>query len=157
MHPDVRAWLLSRMDSAHLEAAAKAEITWGPGLTNAAGLLYSWHRHIEKFYSDLERDYQDPKIWIEHDYVAALVIRDVLAKAVVLVQPEYRPGIKDVIDEVDQRFRDFTEYESTGIAQRVYGEVVDDPGWWWLTIPKRGIIRDLMSKPWYGLDSSGGR
>ena len=107
-------------------------------------LLRAWWEHLAKYEADLLLPPDDHSIWGAHDYIAGLIIRDHLGKAISHVDPMLLGKIESAVAEVDQRLTDFTVRDEDGCTERVDGRVDSSRGWWWKRIPIRGPIRDEL-------------
>src|SRR4029450_12260803 len=84
-------WLPQHIDDANVsrlnEIVVPASPETGLGLID---LLRAWWEHLSKFEADLFLPSDDRSIWGAHDYIAALILRDLLAKAVSRVDPSLK-------------------------------------------------------------------
>lgn len=143
------SWLrgyISAAEQAQMNRIAVNDPQWST--SGLADLVIAWFLHVQRFETDLEPGVDDRSVWVAHDYVAALIIRDMIAQCMGQVPEHLRPGIAAAIENVDQRFRVYAEPDSRGYAERVEGSKKTRRGWWWNTIPRRGPIRDDMLKWW---------
>ncbi|MFV2111357.1 hypothetical protein ACFHW0_03320 [Micromonospora sp. LOL_025] len=145
MGKDAAKWLRERLSAADIvrlnETVVFASPDRGIGLVD---LVEAWREHLSKLEADLLAPSDDRSIWGAHDYVAALVIRDLIAQGVARLGRDRRPRIEPALAALDQRFMNFTEPDMEGYAERVDGRVEPKREWWWSRIPKSGPVREEM-------------
>jgi len=113
-----------------------------------AGAVTSWQAHIAKLDADLGLPPDDHSLWVSHDLVAAVIIRDMVAELTGRAGPELRAAIEPAIADADRQYRDFTEPDEDGCLVRVDGRDLADRDWWWHRIPRRGPIRRELEQEW---------
>jgi hypothetical protein len=143
-------WLPRRIDEANVLRLNEIVVPISPETSlGLIDLLRAWWEHLHKFEADLLASPDDRLIWGAHDYIAALIIRDHLAKAMLRVDPVLKHQADSVISEVDRRFTDFTEHDEDGCTERIEGRIDPSRDWWWKRVPKRGPVREEMQR-YYG-------
>jgi hypothetical protein len=114
-----------------------------------ADAVVAWREHVAKIDRDLTASADDRSVWGAHDFVAALVMRDVVAEGTAMVDPDLRTRIEPAIADVDAGFRRITEPDDDGCLAKVDGRDVPGRGWWWGRIPQRGPVREEL-QTYYG-------
>ncbi|MFV2013691.1 MULTISPECIES: hypothetical protein [unclassified Micromonospora] len=145
MGEDTAKWLRERLSEADIAQLNETVVSASPGRDiGLVDLVGAWREHLSKLEADLLAPSDDRSIWGAHDYVAALVIRDLIAQGVALLSLDLRPRIEPAVAELDQRFIKFTEPDLEGYAERIDGRVKPDREGWWYRIPKSGPVREEM-------------
>lgn len=143
MGDDAATWLRVRLGEADVTRINGVVVPASPDRSlGLADLVGAWREHLLKFESDLLVAADDRSTWGAHDYVAALVIRDLIAQGVALVSLDLRSRIERAVAELDQRFTNFSEPDPEGYTERIDGRSKPDRGWWWHRIPKNGPVRE---------------
>ena len=142
---DFNEWLSRRIGDADAVLLNAIVVPVSPdtglGLTD---LLGAWWEHLSKFEADLSLSLDDHSVWGVHDYIAALIIRDHLARAMLRVEPILVGQVESVVAEVDRQFMDFTECDEDGCTERTDGRKDLSRGWWWKRVPMRGPVREEL-------------
>ncbi|WP_146605647.1 hypothetical protein [Micromonospora craterilacus] len=145
MGEDTAKWLRERLSEADILRLNETVVSASPGRgIGLVDLVGAWREHLSKLESDLLAPLDDRSIWGAHDYVAALVIRDLIAQGFAQLSFDMRPRIERAVAELDQRFMNFTEPDPEGYAERIDGRVKPDREGWWYRIPKGGPVREEM-------------
>ncbi|WP_157756682.1 hypothetical protein [Plantactinospora sp. KBS50] len=145
MGEDAAKWLREHLSEADIARLNETVVSASPGRDiGLADLVGAWREHLSKLESDLLAPSDDRSIWGAHDYVAALVIRDLVAQGLALLSFDMRPRTERAVAELDQWFMNFTEPDPEGYAERIDGRVKPDREGWWYRIPKSGPVRDEM-------------
>ncbi|WP_439902365.1 hypothetical protein [Microbacterium azadirachtae] len=121
----------------------------GAGSSVAMGqLVRGWRQHVERFERELPKTLEDHTVWVTHDWVAALHIRDALFRAESeLLTKEERDHAEKVIAEIDDIFREISEPDVRGLLSRFLMDMHPrgTREWWWGMIPKRGPVREELN------------
>jgi hypothetical protein len=115
--------------------------------TTAADLLAGWASHVTRLHAERAMSFErDRTVWNGHDYVATLVIRSVLARALPLLEPELRSAATPVVRHFDELLRSFTEPDDEQWVRRFARDDADalDAFWWWGRIPIAGPVRQHL-------------
>ncbi|WP_190816524.1 hypothetical protein [Saccharopolyspora pogona] len=107
-----------------------------------AELIEAWRRHVDKIDSDRARSADDRSVWVAHDLVAALSLRDFVQKGRDLLDSVLRDKVDRHLDQVDSRFLDITEEDARNLVGVVAERDVTTKGWWWHRIPDSGPMRE---------------
>lgn len=133
---------LSEADLATMELT---DVDLGYGRTrSAADLIVGWTAHVNRLHSELYlRPGEDTEAWTAHDYVAALIIRDVVERSLRLLPREVEDHAFTLVTKYDELLRSFTEPDQTGILQRFAPDEWGS-GWWWQRLPQSGPVRQEL-------------
>jgi hypothetical protein len=143
-------WLRRHIDNA--DVGRLNEIVIPVSAEDSLGLidlLRAWWEHLSKFEADLSASSDEHLIWGAHDYIAALILRDLAAKGIARVDVGLRSQIESAVSGIDRRFIDLTVDDKDGCTERVDGRVDPSRGWWWKRIPRCGPIHEEM-RLYYG-------
>ncbi len=111
---------------------------------NLADLVVGWAAHVNRLHSEQYlRPGEDHEAWTAHDYVAALIIRDVIERALRLLPREVEDHAFTVVTKHDELLRAFTEPDHTGVLQR-FAPGEWGSGWWWQRLPQSGPVRQEL-------------
>ena len=139
-------WLRERLGETDFARLSSITFPASPNrLARLVDMVGAWREHLGKFEADLSAPADDRSVWGAHDYIAALAIRDRVARGLAILDPDIRAGIEPVVAELDQRFADFTEPDVEGCTERIDGRADPDRQWWWQRIPKAGPVREEIS------------
>jgi hypothetical protein len=117
-------------------------------------LLLGWTAHVSRLRAEQGQDLSmNPSLWNEHDYVAALGIRDLVEKAFALLDADLAAVAREIVSRADADFLSFTTEDGRDLLMRVAGVDVTRQGWWWNRLPQRGLILENMNR--YYRSSSG--
>ncbi|MDR2983840.1 MAG: hypothetical protein LBV34_03275 [Nocardiopsaceae bacterium] len=114
-------------------------------MLDLANPLQAWKGHVEKIEGDLSLPESDRSLWGAHDFIAALYIRDFLQVGISGLKRVGHEKFDRIVEEIDERFRSYTEADEIGLAERADGRSGPNRGWWWRRIPDRGLIRIELS------------
>jgi hypothetical protein len=136
--------VLDAADGGRLEAV-RFDLGHGNSRT-VAELVAGWAAHVRRLAAERDRDAADRDVWTAHDYVAALLIRRFVARALEgLDDAGLRERTAVAVTRVDDELRGFTEPDGRGLVR---GFAADDAGtpdpvreWWWSRIPVSGPVR----------------
>ena len=138
-------WLRQWFDEVHAARLNEVAVSMSASRSiGVADLARAWWEHISKLEADLSATPEDQSVWGAHDFVAALVVRDALAKGITRLEGELRQAVEPAVASVDQRFRAFTEPDEDGCIKRVDGRSSEGRGWWWARVPRQGPIHAEM-------------
>jgi hypothetical protein len=135
---------LSDDQRAALEATT---VPLGHGRTrSAADLIVGWAAHVSKLFAERElAPGQDRDAWNAHDYVAALVIRGLVGRALDQLDGDLRSAATQVVARFDELLNSFTEPDERGLLRRFAGaDFVDQP--WWHRVPRSGPVRAELAQ-----------
>jgi hypothetical protein len=139
--------LLDERQRAALESAV---IPLGHGRTrSAASLVRAWAAEITRLHA--ERDLgpgQDRTAWTAHDYVAALLIRGRVQRALDQLDPDVRRAATRVVARFDELLTSFTEPDEHRVVHRFAGQEAGGQ-WWWRRLPVSGPVRADLDR-WAG-------
>lgn len=107
-------------------------------------LAASWAAHVRKIGADRTMPPDHPRTWGPYDLVAALHIRDFLARCADQLSPELKAKVITRILPYDQMFQDITQPDDNQLVARIEGESVADKPWWWHRIPDSGPMLDEL-------------
>lgn len=131
---------LSEDERARLESTT---VPLGHGRTRtAADLIVGWAAHVTRLGRELDRRLAEHReVWNAHDYVAALLIRGLVERALDGLDEELRASASRAVQRFDDQLRSFTEPDERGLLRRF---AAADAGsqWWWERIPTSGPVRD---------------
>jgi hypothetical protein len=109
-------------------------------------LVTAWKQHVQRLYSEQEKDVADPNVWGIHDYIAALYIRDRIAAVFGIHKNPDTEIDQSVLESVDRDFQSYTELDRERLLTRLEPVEYDRSSWWWSRIPKTGPARqELLS------------
>lgn len=133
--------LLAGLNAEEIAALQACSIVEGAGhRTSLADLVAGWAAHVQRFEDDSALSWDDVDAWTEHDYLAALHLRDRVASALEEVPTTERHLAERVLLEVDARFDGFTGPDEERLLARVLpGEELGTSSWW-QRIPLRGPV-----------------
>lgn len=113
----------------------------GDESSSAGELILSWYAHIAKLVADVSRSPEERFVWGVHDFVAALYARNAAQRAMSSLETDIRGHAEEVVFEIDDMFREFTEPDIMGCIERVEGASDPSRRWWWRRMPKEGPVR----------------
>lgn len=108
----------------------------------AADLVVGWASHVTRLVGERDlRLAEQRDVWNAHDYVAALIIRGLVRRALEQLDAGLRERTERAVARFDDELRSFTEPDERGLLRRF---AADDAGedWWWGRIPVSGPVRD---------------
>jgi len=109
-------------------------------------LLTAWSRHVEKIDSDRGRSFDDRSVWVAHDFVAALAIRDFVEEGRDSLDATIQDKIEQYLQQVDSKFRAVTQDDSRHLVGRVAERDVTTKAWWWRRVPESGpVLQDMQN------------
>lgn len=115
--------------------------------------MESWHSHVVRISGELDLPGSDRTAWGAYDLIAALALRSLLARGLENAEPSSLGGFKRALNDVDSRFREFTEYDESGVVRRIDSEGRPSDEWWWDRIPSSGPIRREIEQINHSSDS----
>jgi hypothetical protein len=107
-------------------------------------LAASWAAHVRKIGADRTMPPDDPRTWGPYDLVAALHLRDFLARCTDRLPTELREKVIVAVLPYDQMFRDITQPDDDQLVALIEDESVADKPWWWHRIPDSGPMLDEL-------------
>lgn len=109
-------------------------------------LVMAWNHHVERLRKEAGKQEDDARFtWNEHDYVAALFLRDNLESGLRTSEDD---RARKAVDKVDASFRSFTGEGPAELLPRLADVSPDNRGWWWRRVPLTGpVARDLDRYP----------
>lgn len=113
-------------------------------ITSLAELVAGWAGHVDRLISETTRSVSDRDIWTEHDYVAALHLRDRLAAGLKSAPESVTSLAKDAVAAADLRFESWTIGDSKRLLARVVPSTELGPDWWWHRVPRQGPVVDSL-------------
>jgi hypothetical protein len=121
----------------------EVEVSLPHGRTaSLAELLAGWAAHVDRLDADAQRDVERVDSWTEHDYVAALHIRDQVEQALgVAAAPTQRLAVEHLA-RADARFEGMTSPDVEHLLDSVIDRSEAGSGWWWARVPSQGPVRD---------------
>lgn len=110
-------------------------------------LLLGWTVHVSRLKAEQGQDLSmNPTLWNEHDYVAALGIRDFVEKGFAMLDAELDAVAREIVSRADDEYISFTADGDRDLLMRVAGVDVTSQGWWWNRQPQRGLILENMNR-----------
>lgn len=110
-------------------------------------LLLGWTAHVSKLKAEQGQDLStNPSLWNEHDYVAALGIRDFVEKGFAMLDDDLDAVAREIVSRADAEYLSFTAEGGRDLLMRVAGVDVTSQGWWWNRQPQRGLILENMNR-----------
>lgn len=110
-------------------------------------LILGWIRHVEKLkHESLQDQSGNLYSWNEHDYVAALFIRDFIQEGILELSGSVRTAVEKLVEQGDEEYLSFTRPGYLATLSRV-AEI--DPaarGWWWDRAPTSGAIAENLNR-----------
>jgi hypothetical protein len=104
-------------------------------------LVASWYQHVRKMETDLRLSDSDRTAWGAYDFLAALSIRDFVARGLEDLDPHYSTAAAAAVRDVDERFLSYTELDNSLRIKKFDDSISENLGWWWKRIPASGPIR----------------
>jgi hypothetical protein len=111
-------------------------------------LVLGWANHVGRLKAEQgESLSKNPDLWNEHDYVAALGIRDFLERGLAIAGSDIREITREVVSRADAEYVSFTQEKEGGceLLSRVANVESVGREWWWNRIPKSGFILDNLN------------
>jgi hypothetical protein len=119
------------------------EVPLSYGRTSSlAELLAGWAAHVDRLDAEAQRATEHVESWTEHDYVAALHIRDQVEQGLLAAADSVRRLAVDYLARADGRFKVMTSPDSEHLLDVVIDRGERGEGWWWARIPNQGPVRD---------------
>lgn len=110
-------------------------------------LILGWASHVDKLRQEQGSDQSaNPVSWNEHDYVAALFIRDFVEKGLSGLDDLLVQAVSGLISKIDMEYMSFTQSGHRIVLSRVANVDTDARGWWWDRIPQSGPILDRLNR-----------
>jgi hypothetical protein len=136
--------VLTESDQQSLQAAT---VDIGHGRTRtAADLIVGWAAHVAKLESQRGlRPSEDRDAWNAHDYVAALIIRDLAERALSILDADLRERAVAALAVSDEVLRSFTEPDERALV-RTFAQSDAGTGWWWSRVPRTGLVRRQLEQ-----------
>lgn len=136
-------WLAEQLAGDDIRQLNEVTVAISPSRTlGLADAVRAWWEHVSKLEHDVLLPRDDPSIWGAHDFIAALVIRDVVAAGIARLSMDLKNKLQPAVASTDQRFLDYTEADSDGCIEKIDGRPNSHRGWWWQRAPKTGPIQD---------------
>jgi len=129
---------LSAGDRDRLEAT-QVPLGYGRART-AADLIVGYAAHINKLVAEHDLQPEDRDAWNAHDYVATLIIRDLVERGLGLLDDDLRARAAQAIAHVDDQLTTYTEPDQRHLVRRFAAEEAGRD-WWWDRIPRSGPVR----------------
>ncbi|GAA3624770.1 hypothetical protein GCM10022223_47310 [Kineosporia mesophila] len=80
-------------------------------------------------------------MWGVYDLIAALALRSFIYLGMKNTESDFLVGFRRALDDVDSRFRQFTEIDKSEIVSCLDGGKRSNGEWWWDRVPRIGTIR----------------
>jgi hypothetical protein len=136
--------MLDERQRAELESVG---VPLGHGRTrSAAGIVVGWAAHVSRL--SAEHDLapgEDRDAWNAHDYIAAMLIRGRVQRALDLLDVELRAAVTPVVTRFDDLLSSFTEPDEARLLRRFAADDADEQ-WWWQRIPVSGPVRAELER-----------
>jgi hypothetical protein len=134
---------LSGEVSAQLRASM---VDIGYGRTRAMyDLILGWAAHVRRLKEERVASLlTNPSVWNEHDYVAALFIRDFVEAGLSLLDNSLVSVAQQLISRVDAEYMSFTQAGCRELLARVAQIDTANRGWWWDRMPTSGPVFDQL-------------
>lgn len=87
----------------------------------------------------------NPAVWNEHDYVAALFIRDFIETGLSLLDKSMVSAAQKLVSLADTEYISFTRDGYRALLGRAAQIETEDRGWWWDRIPTSGPVSDQLT------------
>ena len=118
---------------------SSATVEFGGRRRPLLDLVDSWARHVRRFARESSGADFDSS-WGVYDYIAALHIRDAVARGL-----GDQPDLPPPVAAADELLRRFTEPDHDRLLQRAEPDAPRDP-WWWQRVPSAGpVATDLAA------------
>lgn len=145
MNDETEEWLsrflesgeVSRLRQISVRVSASREI-------DLCDLVTGWYQHVRKMESDLPLSDSDRTVWGAYDLLAALSLRDFVARGLGELDPGYSMAAAAAVRDVDERFLSYTERDDSQRIKKLDDSIGEGQGWWWKRIPVSGPIRREM-------------
>lgn len=109
-------------------------------------LIMAWARHVRKIDADRVKSGDDRDVWVAHDLVAAMFLRDFLENCLQRLSPTLAGKSLGEVKKIDDQFLLMTQDDEDGLVERVAGETLTGKPWWWNRIPNFGpLLEDLLA------------
>jgi hypothetical protein len=133
------------LSEADVATMARTAFDLGHGHSRSvAELVGSWAAHASRLHAEQYlRPGEDNEAWTAHDYVAALIIRDFVERALRLLPRIVEDHAFTAVTKYDELLRSFTEPDGTGILQR-FAPDEWNAAWWWQRLPQSGPVRQEL-------------
>ncbi len=110
-------------------------------------LILGWIQHVDKLKRESLQDQSgDPYRWNEHDYVAALFIRDFIQEGILELSGPLRTAVEKLVAQGDEEYLSFTQPGYRTILSRVAEVDPAERGWWWDRAPTSGSIAENLNR-----------
>ena len=112
-------------------------------------LIVGWANHVARLKAEQSESLStNPTLWNEHDYVAALGIRDFVEKGLTTLDVDLDGIARALVSRVDVEYVSFTQEQegSRDLLSRVAEVEPVGREWWWNRIPKVGFILDALNR-----------
>jgi hypothetical protein len=109
-------------------------------------LILGWAVHVRRLLNELGENLEgNPNIWNEHDYVAALGIRDFVEMGIGVLDSDLGKVARELVSRVDSEYVSFTQGGYRDPLERVAGLGLARNEWWWDRAPRQGFILDNIN------------
>jgi hypothetical protein len=139
---DEQAPLFTERERAELDPY-RYQLTPGKSLS-VVDLATAWAAHVRKIGADRTRPPDDPRTWGPYDLVAALHIRDFLARCADTLPVELKDKVSAAVVPSDQLFREMTQPDDSQLVARIEQQSVAGKPWWWHRVPDSGPLLDEL-------------
>lgn len=145
MSDEIKEWLsrfvgaseVSKLRQISVRVSASREI-------DLYDLVAGWYQHVRKMESDLQLPDSDRTVWGAYDLLAALSLRDFMARGLGELDPDCSTAASAAVKDVDDRFLSYTEQDDSQRIETLDDSIGEGRGWWWKRIPVNGPIRREM-------------
>jgi hypothetical protein len=128
------------------EIAARPVVLGESTERDAIDLAVAWAAHVRKIDDDRALPWSDRSVWTEHDFAAALHMRDFVQTALDRLPPTLRERMQQVVAGTDEQFRSYTVDDPRGRMATVAGVDLAGRGWWWRRVPGTGPIAEDLAR-----------
>lgn len=145
MNDEIKQWLsrflgaseISKVQQVSVRVSATREI-------DLCDLIAGWYQHVRKIENDLPLPNSDRTAWGVYDLLAALSLRDFVARGLGELDADYSAAAAVAVRDVDERFLSYTERDDSRCIEKLDDSISENRGWWWKRIPISGPIRREM-------------
>ncbi|WKX73554.1 hypothetical protein [Streptomyces sp. XD-27] len=142
MNHEIKEWLsrflgsseISKLQQISVRVSASREI-------DLCDLVAGWYQHLKKMESDLPLSDSDRTVWGAYDLLAALSLRDFVARGLGKLDPDCSTAAAAAVRDVDEKFLSYTEQDDCQRIKKLDDSIGEGRGWWWKRIPVSGPIR----------------
>ncbi len=150
---EVTSWMdrlrryFPEMGDDEIAQLAATEVSLSHGRTSSlAELLAGWAAHVDQLDAEAQRTTEHADSWTEHDYVAALHIRDRVEQGLLAAPDAVRHLAADCLARADGKFEVMTIPDNEHLLEVIVSRSERGEGWWWARIPVRGPVRDGLAR-----------